>query len=57
MTKKLVDIEHEIITTLQMGAKALKALDMRIKLLEENFKILENRVEDLEESVGRLKRI
>ena len=32
----------------------LKALDMRIKELEENFKILEDRVEDLEESVGRL---
>ena len=32
----------------------LKALDTRIKLLEEANKILEDRVEDLEESVGRL---
>jgi len=37
-----------------MVEKALKALDTRIKLLEEANKILEDRVEDLEESVGRL---
>ena len=55
MTKKPVDIETEIITTLQMVAKALKTLDMRIKLLEAN-KILEDRVEDLEDDIGRIKR-
>ena len=43
--KKFIDMIDTII---------LKALDMRIKELEENFKILEDRVEDLEESVGRL---
>ena len=34
----------------------LKALDMRIKELEENFKILESRVDDLEDDIGRIKR-
>ena len=43
--KKFIDMIDTII---------LKALDMRIKLLEEANKILEDRDEDLEESVGRL---
>ena len=34
----------------------LKALDTRIKLLEEANKILEDRVEDLEDDIGRIKR-
>jgi hypothetical protein len=45
--KKFIDMIDTII---------LKALDMRIKELEENFKILESRVDDLEDDIGRIKR-